>query len=164
MELTEGGHKRVCSNGRCAREVFPRTDPVIITLVTRGDRCLLGRQTRFPPRRYSPIAGFVEPGESLEAAVRREVYEEVGLRVGEVMYRGSQPWPFPASLMLGFQAQALDESIALNDHELEDAQWFERRDVRDLVLDASTAKLTIALPPKGVIARALIENWATSST
>lgn len=161
MNLVDGGHKRICRNTRCAREVFPRTDPVIITLVTHGDRCLLGRQARFPPRRYSPIAGFVEPGESLEAAVRREVREEVGLQAEGVTYRGSQPWPFPASLMLGFRAQAVDQRIALNDRELEDAQWFAREDVLEIVRGAAKAKLDIALPPKGVIARALIEEWAT---
>ncbi|HEX9813033.1 MAG TPA: NAD(+) diphosphatase [Burkholderiales bacterium] len=160
MDLVDGGHKRACRNTRCAREEFPRTDPVVITLVIHGDRCLLGRQARFPPRRYSPIAGFVEPGESLEAAVRREVREEVGIRAGDVRYRGSQPWPFPASLMLGFRAQALDERIALNDRELEDAQWFARADILEVISAAADAKLAIGLPPRGVIARALIEDWA----
>jgi NAD+ diphosphatase len=163
MDLVDGGHKRICRNTRCAREVFPRTDPVIITLVIHGDRCLLGRQARFPPRRYSPIAGFVEPGESLEAAVRREVREEVGLHAKGVTYRGSQPWPFPASLMLGFHAQAEDQRIVLNDRELEDAQWFAREDVLEIVRGAANAKLQIALPPQGVIARALIEDWVTRS-
>lgn len=163
MDLVDGGHKRICRNRRCAREVFPRTDPVIITLVTHEDRCLLGRQARFPPRRYSPIAGFVEPGESLEAAVRREVHEEVGLRATSVRYRGSQPWPFPASLMLGFRAETADQRIALNDRELEDAQWFARDDVLEIVRDEPKTTLEIALPPKGVIARALIEDWATGA-
>ena len=161
MDLVDGGHKRICRNRRCAREVFPRTDPVIITLVTHEDRCLLGRQARFPPRRYSPIAGFVEPGESLEAAVRREVHEEVGLRAKGVSYKGSQPWPFPASLMLGFHAETADQHIVLNDRELEDAQWFAREDVLEIVRGEAKATLEIALPPKGVIARALIEDWAT---
>jgi len=160
MDLVDGGHKRVCSNPRCAREEFPRTDPVVITLITREDRCLLGRQARFPPKRYSPIAGFVEPGEALEAAVRREVLEEVGVLAKEITYRGSQPWPFPASIMLGFRAQTQDDRVTLNDRELEDARWFERADIREVISGAKNAKLDIGLPPQGVIARALIDEWA----
>ena len=163
MEIVDGGHKRVCANVTCRREEFPRTDPVIITLVTHGERCLLGRQARFAPRRYSPIAGFVEPGESLETAVRREVAEEVGLRIDRVVYRGSQPWPFPASLMLGFWARSIDDRISLDDRELEDAQWFERTDVAKIAAGDSSAKLAIALPPIGVIARLLIEDWIADS-
>lgn len=159
MQVVDGGHKRACTNTQCAREEFPRTDPVVITLVTHGNRCLLGRQARFPPRRYSPIAGFVEPGETLEAAVRREVAEEVGLTVTRVSYVGSQPWPFPASLMLGYLAESADERIALNDGELEDAQWFERAALAEVAAGVSDAKLAIALPPEGVIARRLIDEW-----
>lgn len=159
MRVVDGGHKCVCSNPQCGREEFPRTDPVVITLVTRGDRCLLGRQARFPPRRYSPIAGFVEPGETAEAAVRREVEEEVGLTVGRVSYKGSQPWPFPASLMLGYLAEAASERIALNDRELEDARWFARADLAEVVSGVEHPKLDIALPPTGVIARHLIDQW-----
>lgn len=163
MNLVDGGYKRVCRNARCAREEFPRTDPVVITLVIRGDRCLLGRQARFPPGRYSTIAGFVEPGESLEAAVRREVLEEVGMPVGDVRYRGSQPWPFPASLMLGFRADALGERIVLGDGELEDARWFSREDILESISGPADAKRGIRLPPKGTIARALTEEWAVRS-
>lgn len=159
MRVVDGGHKRACTNAQCGREEFPRTDPVVITLVTHGNRCLLGRQARFPPRRYSPIAGFVEPGETLEAAVRREVAEEVGLTVARATYVGSQPWPFPASLMLGYLAESADERITLDDRELEDAQWFERAALAEVAAGAVDAKLAIALPPKGVIARRLIDEW-----
>lgn len=154
MRGADGGRKRVCANGH---EEFPRTDAVVIVLVTRGERCLLGRQPRFPPRRYSAVAGFVQPGETLEAAVRREVYEEVGVRLQRVSYRASQPWPFPTSLMLGFIAEAADERVALHDGELEDARWFERADIARWVFD--DAQAPIALPPRGVMARHLIEQW-----
>jgi NAD+ diphosphatase len=159
MSLIDAGHKRACTNPHCAREEFPRTDPVVIVLVTRGEHCLLGRQARFPPDRYSVIAGFVEPGETLEAAVGREVEEEVGIAVTRVTYKGSQPWPFPASLMLGFQAEAAHERIALNDRELEDARWFERAELAEVASGVANPKLAIALPPPGVMARLLIDDW-----
>ena len=123
------GNSRICLNDDCRREIFPRVDPAIIVLVSAGDRCLLGRQARWPEGRYSTIAGFVEPGESLEDAVRREVYEETNIRVGQVSYHSSQPWPFPSSLMLGFTAEATSSDISLNDGELEDAQWFTRKGI-----------------------------------
>jgi len=157
MRGADGGRKRVCPNGH---EEFPRTDAVVIVLVTRGERCLLGRQPRFPPRRYSAVAGFVQPGETLEAAVRREVYEEVGLRLQRACYQASQPWPFPTSLMLGFIAEAADERVALHDGELEDARWFERADIARWAQD--DAQAPIALPPRGVMARHLIEQWLAS--
>lgn len=163
MRIESDGHKRVCTNLQCARQEFPRTDPVVITLVTHGDRCLLGRQARFPPRRYSPIAGFVEPGETLEAAVRREVREEVGLTVTKVAYKGSQPWPFPASLMVGCLAESADERIALNDRELEDARWFGRAELAEAASGVGKPEQAIALPPRGVIARLLIDEWLGSS-
>jgi NAD+ diphosphatase len=121
-----GGNTRRCCNPDCNKEIFPRTDPAIIVLVADGDRCVLGRQTGWPEGRYSTIAGFVEPGESLEDAVRREVYEETNIRVGNVRYHSSQPWPFPSALMLGFIAEATSDDINLNDGELEDARWFTR--------------------------------------
>ena len=121
-----GGNARRCCNPDCNKEIFPRTDPAIIVLVADGDRCVLGRQTGWPEGRYSTIAGFVEPGESLEDAVRREVYEETNIRVGNVRYHSSQPWPFPSALMLGFIAEATSDDINLNDGELEDARWFTR--------------------------------------
>jgi NAD+ diphosphatase len=125
-----GGNTRRCCNADCKQEIFPRTDPAIIVLVADGDRCVLGRQADWPEGRYSTIAGFVEPGESLEDAVRREVYEETNIRVGDVRYHSSQPWPFPSSLMLGFIAEAITEDISLNDGELEDARWFTRDELK----------------------------------
>ncbi len=119
-----GGHRARCTAAGCRRLQFPRTDPAIIVLVERDDACLLGRQPGWPPGRYSTLAGFVEPGETLEAAVRREVFEEAGIAVGPCRYHSSQPWPFPASLMVGFTATARDHAIALRDGELEDARWF----------------------------------------
>jgi len=145
-----GGNTRVCTNAECGREIFPRVDPAIIVLVAHGDRCLLGRQASWPEGRYSTIAGFVEPGESLEDAVRREVFEETNVAVGEVRYHSSQPWPFPSSLMLGFVADATSTDIALNDSELEDARWFTRADLR------SGFPL---LPFRISIARRLVDYW-----
>lgn len=127
---TAGGNSRRCCNPECRQEIFPRTDPAIIVLLTMGDRCVLGRQASWPEGRYSTIAGFVEPGESLEDAVRREVYEETNIRVGKVRYHSSQPWPFPSALMLGFVAEATSEHIHLNDGELEDARWFSRDELK----------------------------------
>jgi NAD+ diphosphatase len=132
------------------RQTFPRVDPAIIVLVAHGDRCLLGRQASWPEARYSTIAGFVEPGESLEDAVRREVYEETNIRVGEVTYHSSQPWPFPSSLMLGFTAEATSTDIELNDGELEDARWFTRDDLR-----SGFPKLQFRIS----ISRKLVDHW-----
>jgi NAD+ diphosphatase len=144
------GHVMRCS--RCGNETFPRLDPAIIVLVTdaSGERALLGRQAAWPAGRYSTIAGFVEPGESLEDAVEREVLEETGVQVGAVEYHSSQPWPFPSSLMLGFRAVARTEAITLRDGELEDARWFTRADV-----EAGHP----ALPPPGAISARLIDAW-----
>jgi NAD+ diphosphatase len=144
------GNSRICMNDDCRREIFPRVDPAIIVLVSDGDRCLLGRQTSWPEGRYSTIAGFVEPGESLEDAVRREVYEETNVRVGHVSYHSSQPWPFPSSLMLGFVAEASSSDIVLNDGELEDAQWFTRKELR-----SGFPKLPFRIS----IARRLVDDW-----
>jgi NAD+ diphosphatase len=145
-----GGHARVCSNPACRLETFPRIDPAIIVLVSDGDRALLGRQATWPPGRYSTIAGFVEPGESLEDAVAREVFEETGVLADEIRYHSSQPWPFPASLMLGFTARATSTEILRRDAELEDAGWFSRADI---------AAGAILLPPRQSISHALIEHW-----
>lgn len=123
------GHLLVCSNEACGQQLFPRIDPAIIVLVTDGERALLGRQASWPKGRYSTIAGFVEPGESVEDAVAREVMEETGVAVGEAAYHSSQPWPFPSSLMLGFHARATSSAITRHDSELEDAQWFSRADI-----------------------------------
>ncbi len=142
------GNARRCTG--CDNTLFPRVDPAIIVLVSRGDRCLLGRQASWPEARYSTIAGFVEPGESLEDAVRREAYEETGIHVGAVRYHSSQPWPFPSSLMLGFLAEGLSDDISLIDGELEDAQWFSREDLR-----SGFPKLPFHIS----IARRLVDHW-----
>jgi NAD+ diphosphatase len=146
----QGGHVMQCPNTACAQQMFPRLDPAVIVLVTDGDRALLGRQPAWPPGRYSTIAGFVEPGESLEDAVAREVREETGVVVGEIEYHSSQPWPFPSSLMLGFTARARRTDIDLSDDELEDARWFTR---------AQLAAGEIALPTTHSISFRLIEDW-----
>jgi len=145
-----GGNTRCCTSERCGLRLFPRVDPAIIVLVQDRDRVLLGRQASWPDGRYSTIAGFVEPGESLEDAVVREVAEETDIRVGDVRYHSSQPWPFPSSLMLGFTADALSDTIALNDGELEDARWFSGKEIA-----AGYPKL----PPRLSIARRLIDDW-----
>ncbi len=148
---TEGGHIRVCASGGCGEQHFPRTDPAVIMLVTDGDRALLGRQAAWPGRVYSTLAGFVEPGESLEEAVRREVYEETSVELHEVRYHSSQPWPFPSSLMVGFTARASSHEIRVQPAELEDARWFTRAQV--------TARDGVELPSTISIARRLIEDW-----
>src|SRR6202011_2418870 len=125
----KSGHVLVCSDPRRRYEQFPRIDPAIIVLVSDGERALLGRQASWPVGRYSTIAGFVEPGESLEDAVAREVLEETGVQVDTIEYHSSQPWPFPASLMLGFTARAVTHTVHLRDEELEDARWFTRAEL-----------------------------------
>jgi NAD+ diphosphatase len=144
------GNSRICANNDCGREIFPRVDPAIIVLVSDNERCLLGRQSNWPEGRYSTIAGFVEPGESLEDAVRREVFEETNVYVDGVTYHSSQPWPFPSSLMLGFFASASSADIVLNDGELEDAQWFTRKELRSGFP---------TLPFRISIARRLVDYW-----
>src|SRR5580704_9440549 len=146
----KSGHVLVCSNPSCRHEQFPRIDPAIIVLVSDGERALLGRQASWPVGRYSTIAGFVEPGESLEDAVAREVLEETGIVVDQIEYHSSQPWPFPASLMLGFTAHALTTEVHLRDEELEDARWFQRADL------AANGAL---LPPRQSISFRLVEDW-----
>jgi len=153
----EGGHVLVCSNEVCGRENFPRIDPAIITMVTSGDRCLMGRQAVWPENSYSTLAGFVEPGETLESAVAREVFEETGVRVTNVRYRASQPWPFPNSIMLGFTAEAQSEEIYIDETELAEARWFTREEIRTGLADQ-----TLGLPPKASIAYRLIEEWYDS--
>lgn len=145
-----GGHVRRCTG--CGADHFPRTDPAVIMLVTRGERALLARSKRFRNiRMFSTLAGFVEPGESLEEAVAREVWEEAGVEVADVRYHSSQPWPFPASIMLGFRAEARGEAITLDDDELLEAAWFTRAALR--------APGDFALPPDFSIARRLIDTW-----
>jgi NAD+ diphosphatase len=152
-----GGHLRTCSG--CGAEHFPRTDPVIIVIVTAGEHCLLGRQPIWPARMWSALAGFVEPGESLEDAVVREVGEEVSVAVEEVVYQSSQPWPFPLSLMLGFHASAGPEpvNITVDRSELDDARWFARDELAEAVADGA-----VMLPPPFSIARQLVDSWLTA--
>lgn len=147
LAVDSGGHVLAAPDGR---KLFPRVDPAIIVLVTHGERCLLGRQAGWPQQRYSTIAGFVEPGESLEDAVAREVAEETNIHVGEVCYHSSQPWPFPSSLMLGFTARANSTDIRLNDAELADAGWFDRSDI---------IEGRIRVPPGLSISHRLIRSW-----
>ena len=151
-EVLSAGHVMHCTS--CDVSHFPRTDPAVIMLVHRGDHALLGHSHRFPnTTMYSTLAGFVEPGESLEEAVRREVLEEAGVRVGQVQYHSSQPWPFPASIMLGFYGEALSEDITIDPAELLDARWFSRAEIRD------HAGSGFSLPRLDSIARRLIEDW-----
>ncbi len=154
-ELVQGGHVRRCSDPDCATQHFPRTDPAVIMLIhDGGERCILGRQKIWPPGMHSTLAGFLEPGESLEEAVAREVEEEVGLKVTEVIYHSSQPWPFPSSLMVGFHAKAPFQSLEIDPHELESAAWFDRKALRNSPEDES-----LRLPRRDSIARRLINDW-----
>ncbi len=130
-DIKDAGWRRKCWS--CGREHFPRTDPVVIMLVTHGDKCLLGHEARFQGKMYSALAGFLEPGEDIEHAVRREVKEEVGLEVGAVRYQESQPWPFPHSLMIGCQAEAIGTELQLDPNEISDARWFTRDDLRAML-------------------------------
>ena len=151
-EPVSAGHVMRCTG--CGASHFPRTDPAVIMLVTDGERALLGHSQRFPnATMYSTLAGFVEPGESLEEAVAREVLEEAGIRVGRVRYHSSQPWPFPSSIMLGFYAEALSHAITIDPEELSDARWFTRAELRDHAARGFT------LPRADSIARRLIEDW-----
>lgn len=155
----ESGFVRVCSNAECQKQHFPRTDPAVIVSIIHTDdngleRILLGRQASWPENRYSVVAGFVEPGESFEQAVKREALEEVGVKLGKVEYIASQPWPFPQSIMIGFTAQAISTEIELKDKELEHAAWFTREEIRKLV-----AEDQLLLPYPYSISRNLIERW-----
>ncbi len=154
--IAQGWHLRRCQI--CDAQHFPRSDPAVIVLVTHthpehGERCLLGRSTRFPAGLYSTLAGFVEPGESLEDTVCREVLEEAGVELTDVQYRSSQPWPFPASLMLGFRARAKHDALKIDPEELVDAGWFTREQLAD------PERRPVGLPNRDSIARHLIEDW-----
>lgn len=153
-KIAEAGHLLVCSDPKCGHKQFPRTDPAIITIVHDQTRCLLGRQAAWPKGIYATIAGFVEPGESLEAAVAREVEEETGIKVDSVSYHSSQPWPFPCSIMLGFSAHAKTTDIYTADDELEKARWFSRTDIKTGLENGS-----LKLPTAVSISYRLIEYW-----
>lgn len=153
LTATHAGHVLRCDD--CDREQFPRTDPaVIMRVLDADDRILLGRQAAWPPDRWSTLAGFLEPGESLEQAVRREVFEEAGVRVGEVDYFGSQPWPLPASLMVGFTAHAETTEIDVDGDEIEVARWWSRDEA-----SAAAASGDLLIPPGISISRTLITDW-----
>lgn len=158
-QSASAGWRRSCP--ACAAQHFPRTDPVVIMMATDGERCLLGRQSRFPPGMYSCLAGFMEPGETIEDAVRRELGEEAGIAVGPVRYLGSQPWPFPASIMIGCLAEAATTAITLDDAELEDARWFSREETRAMLEGRHDAGLRC--PPPMAIAHHLMRAWATGA-
>ncbi len=158
LEKKGGGTSRVCPS--CGTEIFPRVDPVVIMLAIDGERCLLGRQARFAPGMYSALAGFLEPGETIEEAVRREVMEELGIRVGRVAYHSSQPWPFPHSLMIGCHAEALSTEVDRDAEELEDCRWFEREEVRQML--AGTHRQGLKAPFPMAIAHHLIKAFAES--
>jgi NAD+ diphosphatase len=153
-EIAEAGYVRRCPS--CGAMHHPRTDPVVIMLVVDGDRALLGRQARWPPGRYSALAGFVEPGETLEEAVAREVREEAGVEVRAPRYHSSQPWPFPSSLMLGFVADYAGGEATTRDKELEDVRWFSRQELEQI----RTGRVEgMHLPPPIAIARTLVDGW-----
>lgn len=161
-QLCSAGHRMRCCNPECGRDTFPRIDPAIIVLVTHknqdGEACLLGRHPSWPAKRYSTLAGFVEPGESLEQAVHREVFEESGVQLHQVSYQSSQPWPFPASAMAGFRAKALGRRLNIN-HELEDAIWLTAEDIQRQVKAGE-----LRLPTPYSIAFSLIASWYHEQT
>lgn len=159
-DLKDGGYKRLCPN--CEMQHFPRTDPVVImlTISEDGEKCLLGRSPHFAEGVYSCLAGFVEPGETIESAMRRETKEEAGIEVGRVAYHASQPWPFPYTLMIGCYGEAKSSKITIDD-ELEDARWFTRDEVRSFV--DGTHPEGLKMPPKGAIANNLVMHWLDGS-
>jgi NAD+ diphosphatase len=157
-EIVRGGWSRQCPS--CNAEHFPRVDPVVIMLAEHDGKLLLGRQPHYPPGRYSALAGFVEVGESIEAAVARELYEEAGIRVRNVCYVASQPWPFPSSLMIGCHAEALSMELRIDTTELDDARWFTRDEIAAAVEDEAGA--SFQPPPKVAIARTLLERWLSA--
>jgi NAD+ diphosphatase len=154
-EIERGGWSRRCPE--CSAQHFPRVDPVVIMLAEHEGRLLLGRQPQYPPGRYSALAGFLEPGESIEAAVARELHEEAGIRVADVIYVASQPWPFPSSLMIGCHARALGNELTIDRTELDDARWFTREEIAAALNGDPDA--TFKPPPRFAIARTLLEHW-----
>ena len=163
----EAGHSRVCDNESCKHPTFPRTDPAVIMVVTKMfddgiERCLLGRQASWRIGMYSSLAGFVDPGETLEQAVTREVKEEAGIDVANVRYVVSQPWPFPSSIMLGFFAEAVTDTIDVDNDELDDAKWFSREELAQFG-NWDEEGDHLKLPRTDSISRYLIEHWRTNA-
>jgi len=156
-QSAQAGFRRDCA--ACGAQHFPRTDPVVIMLITHGDRCLMGRQPRFTEKMYSCLAGFLEPGETIEDAVRRETFEEAGIRVGAIRYLASQPWPFPSNIMIGCLGEALTEEIDFDREELEDARWFTKDDVRRMLEGTHD---DFAAPSPIAIANYLLREWVKS--
>jgi len=154
-EIERGGWSRRCTE--CSAQHFPRVDPVVIMLAEHDGRLLLGRQPQYPPGRYSALAGFLEPGESIEAAVARELHEEAGIRVTDVAYVASQPWPFPSSLMIGCYARAVGDELTIDRTELDDARWFSREEVAAALKGDPDA--AFQPPPRFAIARTLLDHW-----
>lgn len=154
-EIERGGWSRRCTE--CSAQHFPRVDPVVIMLAEHDGRLLLGRQPQYPPGRYSALAGFLEPGESIEAAVARELHEEAGIRVTDVAYVASQPWPFPSSLMIGCHARAVGDELTIDRTELDDARWFTREEVAAALKGDPDA--AFQPPPRFAIARTLLDHW-----
>jgi NAD+ diphosphatase len=155
--LAKGGWQRSCSSDLCTAEHFPRVDPVTIMLVEHDGNLLLGRQPRFPPRRFSALAGFVEPGESIEEAVAREVFEEAGVRVRDVSYVASQPWPFPSSLMIGCHSHGESAELTIDTTELDEARWFTRAEVVEAMSGGEDG--AFIAPPPHAVAHHLLKWW-----
>jgi NAD+ diphosphatase len=161
-EVSDGGYRRDCPNKACGARHFPRTDPVVIMMAVKGDKALLGRQAFWVPGMFSTLAGFIDPGETIEEAVRREIFEEAGVQVGDVLYHSSQPWPFPSSLMIGCIGQAESEELNVDTREVEDAGWFTRDQVRagiELALSGPPDDGTFHLPFPASIAHQLATWW-----
>lgn len=154
LEMKDGGYRRHCSH--CTSDHFPRTDPVVIIVVRSGDDVLLGRQSSWPEGRFSALAGFMEPGETIEEAARREVFEETGIRVGAIRYIASQPWPYPSSLMIGLVGEALNRDIVIDEKEIEVARWFSRAEAQAM-LDERHADALSVPPPMAIAHKILID-------
>jgi NAD+ diphosphatase len=154
--MMDAGYRRLC--GKCKAEHFPRVDPVVIMLATEGEACLVGRGKQFPSGMFSALAGFVEPGETIEEAVRRELMEEASVKVGEVSYYATQPWPFPSSLMIGCFAKAESRDVKADENELAEVRWIERRVARELIEGKQVDGVRV--PPPIAIAHHLIRTWA----
>lgn len=158
--IMDAGYRRLC--GSCNSEHFPRVDPVVIMLATDGEACLIGRGKLFPAGMFSALAGFIEPGETIEEAVRRELMEEASVQVGEVSYYATQPWPFPSSLMIGCFAKAKSREVKVDENELAEVRWIERRVARELIEGKEVDGIRV--PPKIAIAYHLIRAWALDET